>query len=78
MARYCEICEKSTKAGRRIQHHHSIQWRFRAPRTTRVFKPNTRKVRVVDEKGKVSKIQVCMKCYKRLRKQDEVVAQAAA
>ncbi|MCA9376339.1 50S ribosomal protein L28 [Candidatus Nomurabacteria bacterium] len=67
MAKYCELCEKQTVAGRRIQHHHSIQWRFRAPRTTRTFKPNVRKVKM-DVDGKVKNVSVCMKCYKRMRK----------
>lgn len=61
------MCGKSTVAGRRIQHHHSIQWRFKAPKTTRQFKPNLRKLKV-ELDGKEKKMLVCMKCYKRLRK----------
>lgn len=80
MARQCEICGKSTVAGKRIQHHHSIGWRFKAPRKNRVFKPNVRKIKASVD-GKVDSISVCMKCYKRLRKDQEAVAtpkQAAA
>lgn len=68
MAKVCELCGKSTTAGRRIQHHHSIGWRFKAPRSTRTFKPNLRKIKV-DFDGDVKSINVCMKCYKRLRKE---------
>ena len=68
MAKFCEICEKQTVAGKNKQHHHSIQWRFRAPRTNRVFKPNLKKVKL-DVDGKLVKANVCMKCYKRLRKE---------
>jgi ribosomal protein L28 len=68
MSKECFICGKSTVAGRNIQHHHSIAWRFKAPKTVRQFKPNLKKVNV-DVEGKVQKVSVCMKCYKRLRKE---------
>lgn len=72
MAKVCEICGKSTVAGRRIQHHHSIGWRFRAPRKTRQFKPNLRSI-MVEIDGKETKVSTCMKCYKRLRKEQPEV-----
>ena len=68
MAKECFLCGKSTVAGRNIQHHHSIGWRFKAPRTTRQFKPNMRNVDIEID-GKTVKVPVCMKCYKRLRKE---------
>ncbi len=73
MAKYCEICEKQTVAGHRIQHHHSIQWRFKAPKSNRAFKPNLKKVDL-DVDGKIMKATICMKCYKKLRKEAEVAA----
>jgi large subunit ribosomal protein L28 len=73
MAKQCEVCAKSTVAGKRIQHHHSIGWRFRAPRTNRTFKPNLKVARVqFEEGGDTEKVKVCMKCYKRLRKEGKV------
>lgn len=66
MSKYCELCEKSTVAGRRIQHHHSVGWRYKAPRSKRVFKPNLRKVSL-ELDGKLLKVGICMKCYKKLR-----------
>ncbi|KKR06371.1 MAG: hypothetical protein UT34_C0001G0411 [candidate division WS6 bacterium GW2011_GWF2_39_15] len=54
-------------AGRRIQHHHSIQWRFKGPKKVRVFKPNLRKLDI-EVDGNVVRADVCMKCYKRLKK----------
>lgn len=75
MARQCEICGKSTIAGKRIQHHHSIGWRFKAPKKNRVFKPNVRNIKA-EVNGKVQSISVCMKCYKRLRKEDSVASSA--
>lgn len=70
MAKVCELCGKSTTAGRRIQHHHSIGWRYKAPRSKRVFKPNLRKIKV-DIEGDVKSIYTCMKCYKKLRVESE-------
>lgn len=66
MSKYCALCEKSTIAGKRIQHHHSVGWRFKAPRNLRVFRPNVRKVNL-EVDGKIVKATVCMKCYKKLR-----------
>jgi len=69
MAKVCENCEKSTKAGRRKRHHHATGWLYRAPRTTRVFKPNLRNI-TIEKDGKSKKMTVCMKCYKTLLKKD--------
>lgn len=71
MARVCEVCTKSTVAGRNTQHHSSIQWRYRAPRTVRVFKPNLRTAQVITE-NKEKKATVCMKCYKKMRQGNTV------
>jgi len=68
MSKECTLCGKSTVAGRNIQHHHSIGWRFKAPRTTRQFKPNIRKVKM-EVDGKMKKVLVCMKCYKKMKKE---------
>lgn len=70
MAKVCELCGKSTAAGRRIQHHHSIGWKYKAPRSIRGFKPNLRKIKV-DVEGDIQSINVCMKCYKKLNKEIE-------
>lgn len=72
MANYCEICGKTSVAGQRTQHHHSIGWRFRAQRSKRTFKPNVREV-TLETDGKIVKAIVCMKCYKKLRKQEEAL-----
>lgn len=70
MAKVCELCGKSTVAGQRIQHHHSIGWKYKAPRSKRQFKPNLRKLKV-DIDGNAKRISVCMKCYKKLRAENE-------
>jgi ribosomal protein L28 len=70
MSKFCEICEKVTVAGRRIQHHHAKGWRFKAPKTKRVFKPNLRDVALSID-GQTIKATVCMKCYKKLRAVEE-------
>lgn len=65
----CDFSGKSVIAGRRIQHHHSQIAKFRAPRSTRVFKPNIREIKVLDSSGKEVKVNIAMKYYKKLRKQ---------
>ncbi len=69
MTKICDFSGKKIKAGRRIQHHHSEGWRFKAPRTTRIFKPNIREVKVKDALGKEVKLSIAMKYYKKLRQQ---------
>lgn len=66
MAKICAVCGKSNMAGGSIQHKHSIGWRFKAPRTKRLFKTNTRKIDL-ETNGVVVRTDICMKCYKKLR-----------
>jgi ribosomal protein L28 len=68
MSKICEICGKSTVAGNRIQHKHSVGWRYKAPKSKRQFKPNLRKVDVEINDAEV-RMFVCMKCYKKLQKE---------
>ncbi|NMC09137.1 50S ribosomal protein L28 [Candidatus Microgenomates bacterium] len=70
MSKLCEICGKSTVAGNRIQHKHSVGWRYKAPKSKRQFKPNLKNVDL-DVDGSLVKATVCMKCYKKLRKEDQ-------
>lgn len=66
MSRVCEICGKATVAGKRVQHHSKgSKWRYKAPKSARVFKPNVAKIKVMDEEGNVGSIKVCMKCLKK-------------
>jgi len=67
MSKICNICGKTTMAGNRIQHKHSVGWRYKAPKSKRIFEPNLRKVDI-EVDGAVVKASVCMKCYKKLRK----------
>lgn len=77
MANYCELCAKQTMAGRHIRHAHSIGWLYRAPKKPRVFKANLRKIQLYNDDGsKAFKATVCMKCYKKLRKEAEAESEA--
>lgn len=71
MSKVCDICQKSTVSGNRIQHKHSIGWRYKAPKTKRIFKANLREIEV-ERDGVTKKISICMKCYKKLRKEAEL------
>ncbi len=65
----CYICGKTKAAGRTIQHQHAGGWQYRAPKKPRAFKLNIRKVDL-EYQGRVIRADVCMKCYKRLRKEN--------
>lgn len=56
MARICEICGKKPMAGNNVSHAHN--------RTPRRFLPNLQRVRAVNDKGTVRRIQVCTNCIK--------------
>jgi ribosomal protein L28 len=71
MSKECTICGKTSMAGRSIQHKHSVGWRYKAPRSKRTFNLNLREVNL-DVDGKIVKAPICMKCYKKLRKESEI------
>jgi large subunit ribosomal protein L28 len=56
MASQCEVCGKGTQVGHSISHSHI--------RTKRSWKPNIQKVRVRNEKGTPSTVNVCTRCMK--------------
>jgi large subunit ribosomal protein L28 len=65
MARVCEVCGKGPMFGHSIQHKHSGQWRYRAPKTGRQWSPNLQTVRAYVNGGKtVRRIRVCTRCLK--------------
>ncbi|MBN2015974.1 50S ribosomal protein L28 [Candidatus Dojkabacteria bacterium] len=68
MSRICFFCEKGVKAGGNRKHKYGGGWAYRAQRTTRKYNPNLRKIKI-EKDGKELKVDVCMKCYKKLRKQ---------
>jgi len=47
-------------------------WRFKAPRTSRTWQPNIRKVKVATPQGEVKRINVSMRAYKKLRQVGEL------
>ena len=67
MAGLCEVCGKKTVFGRNIRHKHSGRWKRKAPRTSRMFKPNVHAHRFVID-GKRVKINVCTQCMKTMLK----------
>lgn len=67
MARECFFCEKTTTTAGKRKHKYGGKWEYRAKRITRVVKPNLRKIEV-EKDGTVMRVDVCMKCYKKIRK----------
>lgn len=66
MAKSCYICEKQNTFGGKRKHKYGGGWEFRAQRISRKFSANLRKT-TIEEDGKPKKIDICMKCYKKLR-----------
>ncbi|MHB9133269.1 MAG: 50S ribosomal protein L28 [Armatimonadota bacterium] len=54
MANVCEVCGKGTLSGNRVSHSHRA--------TKHTWKPNIQKVRVRNDKGTPSRVNVCMSC----------------
>ncbi|MEK7129971.1 MAG: L28 family ribosomal protein [Patescibacteria group bacterium] len=69
MAYQCEICEKKSHAGRQHTHHAGVaggQWKKRAPKTGRMFRPNLHWVTMPID-GMVRRVKACAKCIKRIK-----------
>ena len=64
MARKCDICGKKVVHGNRTVHKHSKGWRYRAPKTKRIWVPNLRNIKVTAD-GVETEVRVCMSCYRR-------------
>jgi len=56
MAKRCEICGKVPRAGNNVSHSNK--------RTSRWFKPNIQKVRVILPDGTVKRMHVCTECLR--------------
>jgi len=76
MAKKCEVTGRKKSFGYQKKHQRGSsggggKWQFKATKTIRTWKPNLRKVKVKVD-GKVEKITVSMKAYKKLRKERRV------
>lgn len=77
MARVCYLCGKKTEFGGNRKHRRGSSggggaWSYRSQRTSRTWRPNLRPAKLVDDQGKEIRERVCMKCYKKLRKEEEL------
>lgn len=66
----CFHCGKRALFGRSHTHHRGVaggRWKKRAQKTQRIFKVNLQTV-VVITKGHNERVQLCMKCLKRIKK----------
>ena len=60
----CDVCDKRTKFGRNIRHQtRGSKWVRKAPRTSRFFKPNVHKKRMLID-GKMKRINICTRCLR--------------
>lgn len=67
MSGKCDLCGKHTTFGRNIRHKHSGRWKRKAPRTSRTFKPNIQRRRIVVD-GKRVRMNVCTSCLRTMLK----------
>ena len=67
MAGKCDLCDKHTTFGRNIRHKHSGRWKRKAPRTSRTFKPNVHRRRLMID-GKLVRVNVCTSCLRTMLK----------
>ena len=56
----CEVCDKSIRTGHRI----SITRSQVSRRANRMWKPNVKKVQVVEPSGEVRTARVCTRCLR--------------
>lgn len=60
----CDFCDKRTRFGRNIRHHtRGSKWVRKAPRTSRFFKPNVHKKRLMVD-GKRVRRNICTRCLR--------------
>ncbi|MCL2708149.1 MAG: 50S ribosomal protein L28 [Defluviitaleaceae bacterium] len=56
----CEVCDKSVRTGHRI----SITRSQVSRRANRFWKPNIKKIQIVEKSGNVRKAHVCTRCLR--------------
>ncbi len=77
MSRVCEASGKKVMFGGMRKHNRgkaggiSGPWAFKSQRKTREWKPNLRTVKVVIG-GVSTKVKICMRYYKKLRKEGKI------
>ncbi|KKQ43189.1 MAG: LSU ribosomal protein L28P [Microgenomates group bacterium GW2011_GWC1_37_8] len=70
MSYLCQICGKQKSVGRSQKHKRGVagkRWKYRAPVTPRLFKPNLQRV-TLKINGDVKSMRICTKCLKRIKK----------
>ncbi len=63
----CDVCDKSTKFGRRIRHTHGGRWERKAVHKSRTFQPNVGKHRLFLN-GVWQRMNVCTRCLRTIVK----------
>ena len=56
----CEICSKSIQTGHRISINRSQVSR----RANKTWKPNVRKIKIVEANGNIKSINICARCMR--------------
>ena len=68
----CDVCDKRTVFGRNIRHQtRGSKWVRKAPRTSRQFKPNVQKKRILID-GRWRRMNICTRCLRTQVKQPKL------
>jgi len=63
MPAQCDVCGKATVFGRNIRHQHSGRWQRKAPRTSRLYRPNLHR-QIVWKDSRRQKLRLCTRCLR--------------
>jgi large subunit ribosomal protein L28 len=66
MGKECYITGKTTSFGNSRKHQYGGGWEYRAPATKRKWKPNLRRLKIVED-GTPKTVWVSMKFYKKIK-----------
>lgn len=78
MSYMCDYCERGVQYGETSLHHRGVagaQWKKRAHKTRKVFKPNLHVAHMLVEGMKI-KVKLCTKCLRKLKDKPVIVAKA--
>lgn len=67
MAGTCEVCGKTVRIGRNIQHKATGKWFRRAPKTPRTFSPNIQRATLMVQ-GVPTRLNICTRCLRTAHK----------
>lgn len=75
MAYICDICGKGRQIGKTHRHHPGVagkRWLNRAPKHSKIFKPNLHAAHIVID-GSPKRVRLCTKCLRRAKEKTPLI-----